>query len=860
MNSPGLAQRWLTPNRKWTGPNALAPTDLCYRILDTMAWGLAAAGVVSGILIVSLDPKVFSSLLALFLVVTVVGALVVLGLRGLPFTLRFILFQAAFSFFAVFPTQEAGILPVTTLVMTVMALTTTLFYGARVGGFHFALMLGVMTAAVWLWTLGYLPLTREAGGDLLRIDHHDPLVWLRVISIQTVFTVMLLCGTQLVLGRLRSSEERFRSTMHSSAIGMALQQPDETVTDVNPALCQLLGYTRAEILERSLRGVTHPEERESADGIFGRVFRGELKAGVRTERYVRKDGRVIWAQVTLSPIHDSAGSTTHLISQVQDVTEGRLNLEQLAEVTERLRMALDIGRLSVWNLWPKTGKVVWDARTYELFQFDQRGEPPTLDQFLERVHPDDRSELRRTLAAGLHGHAEFRLSFRVVLPNGSTRWINSNVAVHRDAKGDPEWLLGVNADVTDVVEATTNAERYRERLLQSQKLEALGRMAGGVTHDFNNLLTGIKCFLRLAASTLPSGHEGAHMLAQAERASDSARDLVRRILQFARQGPSSERAPVRISTVARESEQLIAALMPPSVSFKLDVPDDEPRVHGDAGQFQQILINLCSNAAHAIGSNRGMINLSVDFDPAACRAAGIAPAVRLQVVDTGCGMDQATVARIFDPFFTTKAPGEGTGLGLSTVKSIVQEHGGVISVDSAPGTGTTFTICFPPCETTAVGHPRGPVAAPAATGRERGTVLVIDDEPAAVQTVAAVLRRGGFIIEARTSAHDAWLLLEKAPQRFDLVLTDFNMPEMSGVEFLRRARALSPSLPFIVMTGRNREVLPAEFVDVGFVKKPFEIVDLLESVRASLKRNAALPGSGSKHFRSGRGDEAVEAR
>jgi signal transduction histidine kinase/CheY-like chemotaxis protein len=438
------------------------------------------------------------------------------------------------------------------------------------------------------------------------------------------------------------------------------------------------------------------------------------------------------------------------------------------------------------------------------------------------------------------------MRFRVLRPDGALRHVELQGVVHDDPIGRAEWSIGVAGDYTDIVQATAESEQLRAQLQQSQKMEALGTLAAGVAHDFNNLLTGINGFVELASTSLAPGHEAGALLQQARRGAMSARDLVRRILNFSRTKVDRARARIDLASVVRDTAPLIAAALPGNVSLSVTVDCAEAPVMADGGQMQQILMNLCTNGAHAIGTRAGKIQIRVQLcelgsasfpAPAGC---SLGRHVRLSVTDTGSGMDEATRRRIFEPFFTTKQPGEGTGLGLSIVQDIVKAHEGGLGVESTPGVGTTFAIYLPFAQSE--GDVR-PVPVPPAITRGAGQrILIVDDEPSVGMVVRLTLQKSGYEPESYASPAAAWQRFEADPGSFSLLIVDQNMPEIGGVEFVGRARALRPELPVILMSGRFENTHGAAVLDVARLRKPFEIVELIGAVKTALVPPDQSPG------------------
>ncbi len=593
----------------------------------------------------------------------------------------------------------------------------------------------------------------------------------------------------------------------------------------------------------------HPADRDEVNATVRAAASGRHELSY-SFRFIRPDGgiRHIETHAVVEPSED--GQAQWLIGVFNDSTSVVEAQARLGESAERLQLALKASNLGVWRYNLQTGQTEWDERMFVIFGVDRTTPILSHEEFFSRVVPEDREAVQQAWDLMLAGGKSYHVRFRVTLGNGEIRNISAQAMVSFDSLGRPEWVVGVDDDNTDIVQAIAESERLREQLVQAQKMETLGTLAAGIAHDFNNLLTGINGFVEMAATSLPANHEAADMLVQARRGALNARDLVRRILTFSGRANDSKRVPVNLGEVLREAAPLLTAALPPQVSLELDPMVDLPLVLADAGQVQQILMNLCTNGAHAIGSKPGRIRISArlreflskDKIPAfpGCRPGHY---VGLAISDTGCGMDAVTVARIFEPFFTTKKTGEGTGLGLSIVHRIMTAHDGGISVRSVVGEGTTFTLYFP-----TTGDERLPAKPSKAETARRGTgqrVLVVDDEPSVVAVVRLALRRGGYAPEVFTASEEAWAHFTAESGQFDLLIIDNQMPKLSGADFVRRAREISPALPVILMSGRfaRSEALKAPFDGVvAMIKKPFEIAELLRQVTTALPETSVPPG------------------
>ena len=410
----------------------------------------------------------------------------------------------------------------------------------------------------------------------------------------------------------------------------------------------------------------------------------------------------------------------------------------------------------------------------------------------------------------------------------------------RDDGGDVVGISGVAWDVTDRVRAEENADHLSAQLQQAQKMETIGTLAGGIAHDFNNILSPILGYTDLALSELPASHPAHDDLEQVLKAARRARELVQQILIFSRRSDQVKR-PVQLHLVIHEALKLIRSTLPSTIELSQHVETRDDTVLADPGQMHQVIMNLCTNAASAMRASGGVlrVELSKEVVDAATRerVAGLEPGphVVLSVSDQGEGMDDATRARVFEPFFTTKKPGEGTGLGLSVVHGIVHSHGGGIEVTSRPGQGATFRV-YLPCAPAAL----GPGIAPDAPATERGDehVLVVDDEVAIVTMLRRMLEANGYRVTGFTSGEEAVAAFERAPDSFDVVITDQTMPRMTGVELARALRARRPELPVILTTGYVDRVDTGDIGrDVmGVTTKPFDLATLLRTLRGALER------------------------
>ncbi|MCP3950860.1 MAG: response regulator [Desulfobacterales bacterium] len=401
------------------------------------------------------------------------------------------------------------------------------------------------------------------------------------------------------------------------------------------------------------------------------------------------------------------------------------------------------------------------------------------------------------------------------------------------------------ADVTRHVRTERDKKKFESQLLQSQKMEAVGTLAGGIAHDFNNILWIITGNVELVKTEIAADNDRAHYhIQRVEEASRRAKDLVTQILNFSRH-TSQEKRPLKISTIVKESLKLLRSSLPTTIEIKQNIAEEEMAILADLTQISQVLVNLCTNAAHAMRESGGMLDISLSMivldEDETVRHQNLAPGkyALLSVMDTGKGIPEDVVDRIFDPFFTTKQVDEGTGMGLSVVHGIVKNHDGAITVFSTPGKGAVFHVLLPLIkgDTESVDKENGR-AVP--TGNER--ILLVDDDGILLETQERILHRLGYAVVPMQDSNKAFEEFKKKPHKFDLVITDQTMPGMTGLDLARGCITVRPDIRIILCTGFSESVSEEMARSAGvsaFLMKPVVMRKLAHTVRAVLDEGGA---------------------
>ena len=417
-------------------------------------------------------------------------------------------------------------------------------------------------------------------------------------------------------------------------------------------------------------------------------------------------------------------------------------------------------------------------------------------------------------------------------------------AVFRNPDGSAGGIIGTMEDITERKRAEQQQMIVEAQLRQAQKMEALGTLAGGISHDFNNILGIIIGFAELAYWDVGENSPAGKSLKNILQATNRAKALVQQILSFCR-GSSEENKPVQLGLIVKEVLKMLRASLPSTIDIRQNVAS-KAVVLADPTQIHQILMNLCTNAAQAMQENVGVLEVSLTDTVIGPESVDtypdipFGPYVTLSVRDTGTGISPAIIGRIFDPFFTTKAPGIGTGLGLSVVHGIVKSCGGTIKVESLPGQGTTFHLFFPAMERDQLREIVETISLP--RGRER--ILFVDDEPALVETANEMLGRLGYDVICRTNGMEAReaFVHQSKEKPFDLVITDLTMPHFTGIELVRELLRIDPGISVILCTGFSEKMDEEKAKSLGIsgvLFKPVAIRDFAEMVRNILDKRAA---------------------
>ena len=546
------------------------------------------------------------------------------------------------------------------------------------------------------------------------------------------------------------------------------------------------------------------------------------------------DGHRALLYTTKTPMKDAGGRLIGVLGIGRDITELKLAVEAVSESENRLRNALEGTNDGLWDVRFDSGRAYLSPRGCEILGYAEHEINDVVGAWSDLVHPDDLQITEERLRAHVDGRVPlFEVEQRLRTKSGDWKWIHTRgKVVERDKDGAPLRITGTHSDISD-------KKILESQLHQAQKMESVGQLAGGVAHDFNNMLGVIIGYSELALMRLDPSQPVYASLIEIRSAAERSADLTRQLLAFARKQTIAPKV-IDLNDAVAGMLKMLQRLIGEQINLNWHPAPGIWPVKVDPSQVDQILANLCVNARDAITAvGRITIatgNSSFDTNDCALRmAVDSGEYVRLVVSDDGRGMDEETKVHIFEPFYTTKGVGEGTGLGLATVYGIVKQNNGFISVDSEPGRGTAFTIYLPHHAGESEQASKAAVAEALPRGRE--TIMLVEDEPTILMMAAVILEGQGYTVVSAGTAGEAIRLFREQAGRVHLLMSDVVMPDMNGRDLFKELQSANPQLKCLFMSGYTADIIAHHGVlneGVNFIQKPFSLLDLAKKVRAVL--------------------------
>ncbi|HEU4830136.1 MAG TPA: PAS domain S-box protein [Gemmatimonadales bacterium] len=611
----------------------------------------------------------------------------------------------------------------------------------------------------------------------------------------------------------------------------------------NEGVGRVLGYDEGEFLGSDVGLIF--TERDRAAGVPSRELETAVTHGVASnDRWMRrKDGTHFFAAGTTTALHDGNGTHIGFTKVMRDQTAWKETEEALRRSETRYRLVARASREAIWDWNLISDQIDWNEGIEHLFGYRLDEVPSDVTWWHERVHPDDRNRVVTGLRNAIESGAEFWTEeYRFCRADGSYAVVTDRGVVARDQRGQGYRMLGTIADFTE-------RRRAEEKLAQAQRIEAVGRLAGGIAHDLNNMLTTIVGYSMFLEQSLAADDENRRAdVAEIRKAADRSAALTRSLLAFARRELIRPQ-PLDLNEVVRDTERVLRPALGESIAVETRLTAAEPTVFADRGRLEQVVLNLALNARDAMptGGRLTITTENVVLGPEdASRHPGTeiipGPYVRMVMTDTGHGMDPGTLSRIFEPFFTTKDIGEGTGLGLATVYGTVKQAGGFIWAYSEPSYGSSFTVYLPSVlDDDVVIETPAPELRAVEGGSE--TIVVVEDEDTVRMLAWRTLGAAGYDCHQAVDASAALSLLRRIKGPVHLLLTDIVMPGMGGEELARELRPGRPEMKILYTSGfTDDEVVRRGLMRQGapFIQKPWAPEQLLRRVREVLDAEVPL--------------------
>ncbi len=665
----------------------------------------------------------------------------------------------------------------------------------------------------WLATLGSseIPVQRAThrrkDGTRLEVAIHSrPVTYLnRPARLAIVQDITSRLGVERAL---RESEAQFRAMSEASPAGVTMMTADGGMRYANHAAMRMLGMPLERALGDGWMAGVHADDRErlKAEWLAAAAAR---EAYTGAGRFLRAD---FWWRIRTSPVW-SGGTCLGHVAVIVDETEQRSADEALRESEERFRQLAEHTPAVVYLAEPRTGSMLFISPAYDrIWGRSSASLYASPWSFLDAVHEEDRDRVRQ---AYQHRLTRLSIQYRIVRPDGELVWIEDMQFPIRRADGGIYLVAGLAFDVTRRI-------RLEAQLIESQKMESLGRLAGGVAHDFNNLLTVILSYAELLKEPAVGHSEILAGLHEIDTAGQRASALTRQLLTFAQRQVVDTRV-VDLNHIIATLEPLLRHLAGDDIKVDVRLGATVPTARLDSNQIDQVVMDLVSNARDAMPSGGTLrVETATVLGPIEGTVVPAGQFVALTVADTGTGIPPEIRAQVFEPFFTTKPKGQGTGLGLSTAFGIVTQFQGFLELSSQVGLGTEFTCYFPTVGAILEEEPEGPSSPPVTGGHEM--VLVVEDEPAVRDVARATLEREGYRVVSAANGIEGMAAAAACGGELDLIVTDVVMPEMSGWEMAERLRADRPALKVLFTSGYNEEIASADGrvgKGVHFLPKPY---------------------------------------
>lgn len=596
---------------------------------------------------------------------------------------------------------------------------------------------------------------------------------------------------------------------------------------------------RGEKTMDSFLDCVHPEDREMAATVIREGVENDRGWDIE-HRITTMKGAKKWIHAIGEVSFDELEKTKIIVGTVQDITARKVLEKSLIDSKERLNAAERLAKIGSWELDLTSNRLHWSDEVFSIFDLEPQQFEATYEAFLENIHPEDREKVNLAYNDSLKHKTPYNIQHRLLSKDGDTKTVIEFCESYFDDAGNPLRSIGMIQDITEQNQAQQEKLKLENQLRHAQKMEAIGTLAGGIAHDLNNILTPIMGYTGLAISQLSTSDPIAENLTNIEKGTIRARELIDQILLFSRRADTI-RSPMKLQNVVTEAMRLLQVSIPPSIRIELKLDDSSGEIMADVSQMHQVIMNLCTNAWHAMEPEGGTLTIELEqlseTEEAIRQHPNLSAAeyVCLSIKDTGPGIDSKHIDNIFEPFFTTKSVDKGTGLGLSVAHGIITDHSGTITVQSEQGKGATFRVYLPRYNGTKKAADTG--RQPSAVQRGTESIMIVDDDISVSGVMEAMLKSLGYQVTTYTDSVNALEELSRTAEQYDLLISDLKMPNITGLELAKRLQQNSTRIPLIIMSGDSTPITEQSMQDFGISKvlnKPIMMSELAETLREVL--------------------------
>ena len=660
-----------------------------------------------------------------------------------------------------------------------------------------------------------------------------PVIWMILSDIT---------GRKQVEMALKESETRFDQLAQQSGTIVWEVDAQGLYTYVSHVVEDVWGYRPEDLVgERHFYDLHPVDGREAFKTAAFAVFT-QKKLFKDFENAVQaKDGSIKWVLTNCLPLLDSKGNLLGYRGSDTDITKRKQVETVLHRKQAMLGRTEKIAQVGSWEWDVATDTMTWSDELFRIFQLETTERAPSFAEQTELFHPEDMERLKLAIEAAVSNGTPYELELRALRKDGKTRGFLCLARGYAEViqGGRVTRLVGSLQDITERNRTEEENKSLQAQLLQAQKMEAIGTLAGGIAHDFNNILGAILGYTEILSDHIPPESIATEYLDKVMMASQRAAGLVKQILAFSRQA-NIKRVPLNPSHIVEEAIKFLRPSLPSTITINQSIDTASRLILADPTQVHQILMNLCTNAFHAMEHTGGILEISLEVQELSQENLQYQPEVHpskfvlFSVGDTGLGIDPEILDKIFNPYFTTKEVGKGTGMGLAISHGIVASYGGFITCESEIGRGTVFRVYFPAIEEVIISKVK-PVDVVATSGKER--ILLIDDEKMLADLGKTMLERLGYEVTALTSSLEALAIFQNQPDLFDAIITDQTMPGMTGIELSRKILEIRPKIPIILCTGYCTLTFEEQAKIIGikeFVEKPMTKIVIAKLLRGVL--------------------------